>query len=76
MMYLKDIDGHVPLTAVADEIGRQESHQPVIKWPVGGLDDKLEVIVSLVQLVPEEQVRLYTQQGSVSSSDQTGVPGP
>lgn len=76
MMYLENVDGHIPLTAVADEIGRQEAHQPVIEWLVGILDGKLEVIVSLVQLVPEEQVGLYTQQRSVSPPDQTGVPGP
>jgi hypothetical protein len=54
--YLKQVDSHVPLTAVANEIIRKEVDQAVINRQVCVLDRKLEVIVGLVQLIPEEEV--------------------
>jgi hypothetical protein len=64
------------LTAVREGIDGQEVYQPVIEWFPGSLDGKLEVIVSLVQLIPEEQVGLYTQPRISSSPDQIGTLGP
>ena len=55
-VYLKDVDDHVPLTSITDEIVRQEIHQPIIERLVGILDGEFEVVVGLVQLIPEEQV--------------------
>ena len=56
--YLKDIDDHIPLTAIADEVIRQKVHQTVIKRLVGVLNGEFEVVVGLVQFIPEEQVGL------------------
>lgn len=56
--YLKDVDHHIPLTTITDEIVRQEVHQTIIERLVGVLDRKFEVVVGLVQLIPEEQVGL------------------
>lgn len=53
---LEDIHNHVPLPAVADEILRGVEDNAVIDWEVGVLDGELEVVVGLVQLVPEEQI--------------------
>jgi hypothetical protein len=54
--YLEQIDNHVPLTAVANEVIREEVDQAIIDGQVRILDRKLEVIVRLVQLIPEEEV--------------------
>ena len=58
MAYLEQIDNHVPLAAIADEVVRKVVDKPVIDWQVGMLDRKFEVVVGLVQLVPEEEVVL------------------
>ena len=76
MTYLEDVDGHVPLTAVADGTDRQEVYQPVIDRFVSVLDGKLEVIVSLVQLIPEEQVGLCIKPRISSLPGQIGTLGP
>jgi hypothetical protein len=54
--YLEQVDSHVPLTAVANEIIREEVDQAVINRQVCVLDRKLKVIIGLVQLIPEEEV--------------------
>jgi len=46
--YLKDVDNHIPLTPIADEIVGQEIHQPIIEGLVGILDGEFEVVVGLV----------------------------
>jgi hypothetical protein len=47
------------LTTVANEIIREEVDQTIIDRQVCILDRKLEVIIGLVQLVPEEEVGLW-----------------
>jgi hypothetical protein len=53
---LKDVDNHVPLTSVTDEVVRKEVNQSVIKRKFCVLNGKLKVIVALVELIIEEQV--------------------
>jgi len=52
--YLEDVDDHIPLTTVTDEIVRQEVHESVIERFVGILNGEFEVVIGLVQLIPEE----------------------
>ena len=66
-IYLQKIDSHVPLTAIADDIARQMAHETVVERDVGMLDRQLEVIIGLVQLVPEEQVVLQSRASSKSA---------
>jgi hypothetical protein len=42
------------LTTVTDEVVRQEVNQAIIKRLVGILNGEFEVVVGLVQLIPEE----------------------
>lgn len=56
--YLEQVDNHVPLTTIADKVVSEEINQSVINRSVGILNREFEVIVGLVQLVPEEEVRL------------------
>jgi len=74
--YLEDIDDHVPLTTITDEIVRQEVHQPIIERLVGVLDGEFEVVVGLVQLVPEEQVGLCIRTEVSHSCNKHRMPGP
>ena len=74
--YLEDIDDHVPLTAITDEIVRQEVHQSIVERLVGVLNGKFEVVVGLVQLVPEEQVGLCIRTVVSHSRNQHRTPGP
>jgi len=74
--YLEDIDDHVPLTTITDEIVRQEVHQPIIEGLVGVFNREFEVVVRLVQLVPEEQVGLCTRMWVSHSHNQHRMPGP
>jgi hypothetical protein len=73
--YLKDVDDHVPLTTVADEVVRQEINQSVVERLLGILDGEFEIIVGLVQFIPKEQVGLCTRAGISHSPNQTGIPG-
>jgi hypothetical protein len=54
--YLEQVDSHVPLTAVTNGVFREEVDQAIIDGQICILDRKLEVIIRLVQLVPEEEV--------------------
>lgn len=56
--HLKEVDNHVPLASVADEVGREMRDEPVVDGQVGVLDHELEVVVGLVELIVEEQIRL------------------
>lgn len=56
--HLKNVYDHVPLTAVADETARELVYNAIVQRLVRKLDSLLQVIVGLVQLVPEEQVGL------------------
>ena len=57
-LYLKNVDYHVPLTTVADEVVGEEGDKPIFKRKLGILNSKLEVVVGLVKFIPEEQVWL------------------
>ena len=51
-------DEHVPLAAVLGGVGEQVRDGAVVDVAVGGLDDRLEPEVGLLELVPVEQVVL------------------
>lgn len=57
-IYLKQIDDHVPLAAVADEVARCVYDESLVDGEICMLNGELEVVVRLVQFVPEKQVRL------------------
>lgn len=54
--HLDEVDNHIPLATVADEVSRQVANQPVVNGSVGKLDGVLQEVVAFVQLVPEVQV--------------------
>ena len=56
--HLDEVHDHVPLTAVTDEVPREVVDQPIIDGLIGELDSVLQEVVALVELIPEEQVRL------------------
>ena len=57
--HFEEIDDHVPLSAVADEIATKEIDETIIEREVCVLKRELKVIIRLVELVVEEQVGLY-----------------
>ena len=56
--YLEEVDDHIPLATITNEVVRQEIHQPIIERLVGVLDGEFKIVVGLVQFIPEEQVGL------------------
>lgn len=58
--YLEEIDDHVPLAPITDEVVRlrQEKNQPVIERFFCILDREFKVVIRLVEFIPEEQVWL------------------
>ena len=60
-MYLEDVDDHIPLATVTDEVVRQEVNEPIIERFFGILNGEFKIVVGLVQLIPEEQVGLRTR---------------
>lgn len=56
------VDNHVPLATVADKIAREMVDETVVNRKVCILNHKLQVVVGLVQFVPEEEVRLHMNQ--------------
>lgn len=61
-----DIDYHVPLTTVGNEIAREMVDEPVIDGKVRVLNHELEIIIRLVQFVPEEQIGLFNMSAQVT----------
>jgi hypothetical protein len=59
-VYLKDVDDHVPLATVSAEIRSvgQEINQPIVERLFGIFNSEFKIVVGLMQLIPEEQVRL------------------
>lgn len=55
---LDQVDNHVPLATVADEVVGKVGDEAVIDGKFSMLDHELKVIVGLVELVPEKEVRL------------------
>ena len=55
---LEQVHDHVPLAAIANELVGEILDEAVVDGELGVLDGKFEVVVGLVQLVPEEEVRL------------------
>ena len=53
---LEEVHDHVPLAAIADELVSKVLDEAVIDGELGILNGKFEVVVGLVQLVPEEEV--------------------
>ena len=51
-MYLEEVDGHIPLSAVGDEVGGEEADEAVVERTVCELDGLLEVVVAFVEFVP------------------------
>lgn len=52
--HLKQVDDHVPLATVADQITREVSNEAIIEWTAGFLDRQLKVIIGLVEFIPEK----------------------
>lgn len=60
--YLQNVHCHIPLTTVADQVPSQVVDKTIVEWSVRELNGKLEVVVGLVEFVPEEYVRLNAVQ--------------
>ena len=58
---LEQVHDHVPLAAIANELVSEILDEAVVDGELGVLDGKFEVVVGLVQLVPEEEVRLQIE---------------
>ena len=67
MTHLDEVDYHVPLTTVTDKVPNEVTNEPVVERPVRLLQRGLEVVIGLVELVPEEQVRLSKRLVSATS---------
>jgi hypothetical protein len=76
-VYLKQINNHFQLTTIADKVIRKEVDQAIIDGQLRILYRKLEVIIRLVQFVPEEEVRLWhsVSEELVRTDDDKGLPG-
>ena len=53
-LHLEQVDHHVPLTTVADEVTRKVTNEPIIEWAPGFLDCQFEIIIGLVKFIPEK----------------------
>ena len=51
---LQQVYHHIPLSSVANEVIGQVGNQPVIYRQICMLYGQLQVVVALVQLIPEE----------------------
>ena len=60
---LEQVHDHVPLAAITDQLVSEVLDQTVVNGQFCVLDGELEVVVGLVQLVPEEDVRLAREIG-------------
>ena len=52
------VDNHVPLTTIANEVVREVTDESVINGEVCVLNHELKVIVGFVEFIPEEKIRL------------------
>jgi hypothetical protein len=55
---LNQVNGHVPLAAVADNVSRQMINQPIIYGEICVLNREFEEIVRFVEFVPKEEIGL------------------
>ena len=55
---LQKVDNHVPLTTVANQVTSKVINKSIIQRLIGVLNRKFKIIITLVQLVPEEQIGL------------------
>jgi hypothetical protein len=55
---LKQVHDHIPLSTVTNQVTGQVIDEAVVERPVSKLDSQLEVVIGLVQLIPEEEVGL------------------
>lgn len=67
--HLEQVDHHVPLATIANEIASKRRNESIIDRKVRVFDGKLKVVVGLVELIEEEQVRLVDEDGSMSGCD-------
>ena len=64
---LEQVHDHVPLAAIANELVGEILDEAVVDGELGVLDGKFEVVVGLVQLVPEEEIGLTRGIGKKSA---------
>jgi len=68
--HLKQVNDHVPLATIANQIASKVSNEAIIERTAGFLDCQLEVIIGLVEFIPEEQVGLTRRRITLSISSQ------
>jgi hypothetical protein len=52
--YLEQVNNHVPLAAIADQVACKVTYEPIVEWAAGFLDGQFKIVIGLVEFIPEK----------------------